>query len=295
VARVTVIPMAGTRYLDGAGKIAVVAAILAAAGTLVAGRFTFDRQLAREVDAVLGARRASQPAVLTETHLRDLPGPVQRWLRQAGVVGKERPSTVRLKYAGEFRLAEDKGWMPYESQTYYTTDPPALIWTVTMRMLGLLPLRGRDRYAQGEGSILMKVLSLVPVADKTGGSLDQGSLLRYLGETVWFPAGAVAPYITWEARDPHSAVATMSYGNTTASASFFFDEDGRVTQITADRNNDAIGKRVPWSIPITGYGYFDGVRVPVAGEGVWKYEGGDFTYIRWRVSDVEYNQPARYR
>jgi Family of unknown function (DUF6544) len=129
---------------------------------------------------------------------------------------KERPATVRLKYGGEFRLGPDKAWMPYESQTYYTTDPPAFLWTVGMRMFPLVSVIGRDRYVDGEGSIRMKVLSLVPVADKRGGGLNQGALLRYLGETVWFPAGAVAPYITWA---PHDA----------NSATFRFDHEGRVT------------------------------------------------------------------
>jgi hypothetical protein len=164
-----------------------------------------------------------------------------------------------------------------------------------MRMFGVVPVRGRDRYAGGVGDIRMKVLSLLPVAAKSGGGLNQGALLRYLGETVWFPAGAVAPFISWAPRDSSSAVATMTHDGVTASATFYFDQEGRVAEVAAERYNDAKGQLLPWSVPITAYGEFGGVRVPTEGEGVWKYATGDFPYIRWQVTDIQYNQPGRYQ
>jgi hypothetical protein len=41
---------------------------------------------------------------------------------------------------------------------------------------------------------------------------------------------------------------------------------------------------------MTDHGEFDGIRVPVAGDGKWTYETGDFTYIHWRVIDIQYNR-----
>jgi hypothetical protein len=275
-----------------AGTLAAVA--LAAASAVVAGRITLDRQIAHEIDALLAVSRDVPPSVLAESDLVGLPEPVQQWLRTAQVVGKERPRTVRLQYDGEFRLGEDQGWMPFQSQTYYTTDPPALIWPVTMRMFGVVPVRGRDRYEGGAGDIRMKVLWLLPVANKAGGGLNQGALLRYLGETVWFPAGAVAPFISWAPRDANSAVATITYGGVTASATFSFDPQHRVREVTAERYNDAQGRLLPWSVPIAAYGEVGGVRIPTEGEGVWKYSTGDFSYIRWRLIDIQYNRAERY-
>jgi hypothetical protein len=81
----------------------------------------------------------------------------------------------------------------------------------------------------------------------------------------------------------------------TASLTFFFDAEGRVIrQEAVGRYNDARGRPERWSVPITGYGQFDGVRVPTEGTGVWNYETGDYTYIHWRVSDVQYDRPERY-
>jgi hypothetical protein len=259
-----------------------------------AGSFLLGRRIAREVDQLFAASRDVRPSVLTEANLEGLPAPVGRWLRYAQIVGKERPMTVRLKQQGQFRLGPNKGWMPFQAEQYFTTEPPGFVWKVRMAIAPLVAVTGRDRYAAGEGSMRMCLLSLFPVADKAGGGLNQGDLLRYLGETIWFPSGALSPYITWEGLDATSARATMSYGGVMASATFHFDEQGRHVTTVAERYNDALGRLATWMAPTSAYGEFDGVRVGVAGEGLWKYDTGDFPYIRWRITALEYNRPERY-
>jgi len=275
--------------------VAILAAIVVIATSSVGvGRFLTERRISREADDLFAASRGNDPTIVTEAGIAGLPEPVQRWLRYAQVVGKPRPSTIRLKMEGEFRLAEDKGWMPFEAEEYYTTDPPGFVWSVSMEMAPLLTITGRDRYVEGTGAIDMRLHGVVPVARKSGGALDQGAMLRYLNEIMWFPAAALSPYITWQRIDANSAEATMSYDGVTASATFIFDGQGKLVTMTAQRNNDAKGQALPWSTPITSYGQFAGVRVPVAGEGIWTYDTGDFSYIRLRITDLEYDQPAMY-
>ena len=55
--------------------------------------------------------------------------------------------------------------MPFTAQEYYTTDPPGYLWTATFTMAPLVTVRGRDRYAEGQASIDMRLLSLIPVAN----------------------------------------------------------------------------------------------------------------------------------
>jgi hypothetical protein len=275
-----------------AGAAAGVALVAVAAAVI--GRVTFERRIAGEVDDLFAARSDAQPRIMTEADLESLPEPVQRWLRASGVVGVERPTAVRLKQEGEFRLGEDRGWMPFTAEQYYTTDPPGFVWVASFEMAPLLTVSGRDRYMDGTGAIDMRILSLVPVARKSGGGLNQGALLRYLNETMWFPAAVVSPYITWETIDATSARATMSYGGVTASATFIFDEEDRLINMVAERYNDAKDRIELWSTPVTDYGEFEGIRMAVQGEGVWNYETGDFPYIRLRITEVQYNRPARY-
>ena len=81
-----------------------------------------------------------------------------------------------------------------QAEQYFTNQPPGFLWKASFRMAPLVSVVGRDQYRHGRASIHMRVLSLVPVANKTGGGLNQGDLLRYLGELQWFPAD----YLTWE-------------------------------------------------------------------------------------------------
>jgi hypothetical protein len=268
---------------------------MGAAAALVAGRVMLDRRLSAEVSTLYAARLQADPAVVDEAKLASLPDPVQHWLHASGAVDHAAPSTIRLRYNGQFRLGEQNSWMPYRSQTYYTTNPPALLWTVDMRMFGIVPIVGRDRYSGGRGDINMRIFSLIPVADKTGNGLNQGALLRYLGETAWFPSGVLVPYIRWEAVDASSAVATMTYKGEAAALTFVFNAEGQlIRQETAARYNDARGQLERWSVPVKAHGLFNGVCVPTEGSAVWNYDTGDFEYIRWRVSDVEYDVPHRY-
>lgn len=272
----------------------LVGVVVLAASAVAMGRVLFERHISAEIGELFARSRAARPSVLTEADLAGLPEPVRRWLRHSQVMGKERPVTVRLKQQGQFRLSEGQGWMPFTAEEYYTTDPPGFVWVATFKVAPVLFIAGRDRYTDGTGSIQMRLLYLIPVADKSGGGLGQGALLRYLNETMWFPAAVLSPYITWEGIEANSARANMSYGGVTASATFIFDEQGRLTDMRAERYNDAKSRLLPWSTPITAYGEFGGSRIPVEGEGKWKYESGDFTYIRLRVTGIEYNQPSAF-
>jgi hypothetical protein len=266
--------------------------LAAAAGIAGAARLQMQRQTDREIDGLLEQASFSGETI-TEADLTGLPDPVIRWMRWSGMVGSRRADVVRLKQQGRFQL-EGRGWFPFTADQYFTTSPPAFVWRVNMQMFPLASVHGRDRYADGAGSMQMKILSLVPVVDKDGGGLDQGALLRYLGETIWFPSGALSRFITWDEIDSGSAKATMNYGGTVASAVFSIDAEGRPARIEADRYNDSRGRNLPWTAESTEYGSFGGINMPVAGTGSWQLEDGEFTYIDWRVTDVQFNVAERY-
>lgn len=277
------------------GKLALaIPALLAVPAALALSRVALDRRVAREVHGLFAAAKG-RSRLVTEADLVGLPEPVQRWLRWSNVVGTAGPVTVRLRQEGQFRMGQDRGWMPFQAQAYYTTDPPGYVWNVSLGMAPLVTVSGRDRYADGQASILMRLLALIPVANDHSSGLNQGAMLRFLNETMWFPAGVLSPSITWAARDATSAVAWMRYGGVSASATFVFDDQGRLANMTAERFDNARKAMLAWSTPISAYGQFAGVRVPVAGTGVWHYEQGGFPYIRLRVTDLEYNRPQPYR
>jgi hypothetical protein len=208
------------------------------------------------------------------------------------VIGTMPPTTVRLRQQGDFDLG--RGWMPFDAQQYFTLDPPGFVWKASFRMAPMVSVVGRDQYRGGVASMDMRLLSLMPVAQKAGGGLNQGDLLRFLGEMQWFPAAALSDYITWDTVDAHSARATMSYDGISASMTFIVGDNGRLLEEHAVRYNDARGRNEAWVNQNDADRDFDGVVVPVAGEARWEYASGPFPYIRWTITNLEQNRPARY-
>jgi hypothetical protein len=104
----------------------------------------------------------------------------------------------------------------------------------------------------------------------------------------------VSPSITWRGLDARSAEATIRHGGVTASATFVFDAQGRPVELRAERYNDARGRPEPWRVPLRAYGERGGACIPVEGEARWAFSTGDFTYIRWRITEIEPDRPSPY-
>ncbi|MCC6616103.1 MAG: hypothetical protein IT320_21715 [Anaerolineae bacterium] len=235
----------------------------------------------------------TQTRLVTDDMLARLPAPVQRYLHYAGVVGKPWIETVRLTYEGRFRTAPDKPWMPITATQFYTTTPPRFLWKARFKMAGLPLMNASDTFKDGHGHMHGKLIGLFTVVDGRGDEVDQGTMVRYLQEMTWFPAAYLSDYITWSGVDDHCADVTLSAYGKQVAAHVYFDDAGRMLSFVARRYGEFNGTFVvkPWSTPTTQYGQFDGVRVPVAGQGVWQLEDGDFAYIDVRLNSLAYNVP----
>jgi hypothetical protein len=238
----------------------------------------------------------SKGNIIQRADLEGLPPVVQKWMEQSGVVGKERIVAVRLKQKASMRTKEEGPWMPADVQQYFRVDEPGFIWKVRVNTAPLLYFAGRDKYEDGRGHMLIKVLSLVKVADARGKEIDQGTMLRYLAETMCFPSAALSNYIKWEEVDANSARATMTYGGVTASGVFTFNQKGEVVNFVAQRYGDFNGQYLmkTWVINMREYKEFNGMRIPAAGEVIWKLETGDYKWYQFEIKDIEYNKPAGY-
>ena len=189
---------------------------------------------------------------------------------------------------------DEFGWVPYRADQYFTIEKPGFVWKATFRLAPFLSVNGRDMYRAGEASMQMRVASVISVANKKGGGLNQGDLLRFLGETQWFPAAALADYIKWEPIDANSARATMTYGGVTASMTFRYEADGRLIECRASRYNDARGHDETWVNTNDSEEDFGEWRLPAAGEARWDYTTGPYEYIRWQITSIEQDRPTPY-
>lgn len=228
------------------------------------GQYRFDRMVQEETERILSANKLITSQTLTEEAIRDLPEAVKNWLRRSGAIGKPFQSLGKVVQRAEMQMKPGQDWMRASALQYTAIDRPGFIWTVEVPMHALLGFRGRDKFENGKGEMLIKLNSLVNVVNAQGDKLDEGSLQRYLGEMVWFPSLALSPYVRWEAIDNTSAKATMSLNGTEGSGTFYFDENGDVKRFVALRfqGNEDDAPRREWVMEIEDYWVFEGIRVP---------------------------------
>jgi hypothetical protein len=235
---------------------------------LLHGRRTFNQIVRRDVGALLVQSRADRETLVTEMMLEGLPEPVKRYLRYTGVVGKPLVRTVHLKQRGKMLPNAGAAWIPLAAEEFYSVQPPGFVWYGTMR-LGPLPLvRARDRYANGSGNMLIRAGGIYPIADASGMEVDQGSLMRYLSEMIWFPSAFLGRNILFEPINERSARVTLTDRGRTVSGTLHIDGEGRPTNFVAQRYRMVRGgyELATWSTPVTGYGEFAGLKLPTRGK-----------------------------
>ncbi|MFW6083362.1 MAG: DUF6544 family protein [Thermoplasmatota archaeon] len=256
----------------------------------------FNKNVESEIQELFEANKETDTKIVEESDIDDLPKNVQRWLKRANVLGQKKINTVRLKQNAKMRMEKDKSWMPVEAEQYFTVNRPGFIWKARIKAAPFLHIVGRDKYFEGEGNMLIKMMSLVTIADSSGPEIDQGTLIRYLAETVWFPSAALEVYITWEHIDDNSAKATMTYGDITSSGTFVFNEKGDVIRFEANRYRESDGdySKERWIIDIKGHKEMNGIRIPTKGEVTWKLDHEDFTWFRFEIEDIDYHSQKTF-
>jgi hypothetical protein len=243
-------------------------------------------------EAVIQGAVATRDAGLRRTDaLAQLPAPVSRWLRQTGVLDKPPLLGGRLEQHAFMQMKPGQAsWLEASAVQHTRTDEPAFLWAVDVPVKGLFHLLGMDRYKAGKGAMHISVHGLFPIVNAEGPKLDEGTLQRFLGEMVWFPDMALAPYIRWEAVDDSTARAHMAYGAASAAGTFHFGPAGEVKRFSALRfqGNEPDARRFPWIMEIQEHRVFDGIRIPSRMTSTWKLDSGDWTWLKLELTRMDY-------
>jgi len=123
---------------------------------------------------------SSVKQIVTEEMTKGLPLPVNKWLKNSGVIDRKIIQTVYLEQKGLMRLkSEQKEWIKTEAKQYFTTQKPLFIWSVKTSTKGLLVV-GRDLFKNGQGKMKIKLLGLLPVVDVYENSKTKGFIFLIL-------------------------------------------------------------------------------------------------------------------
>ncbi|WP_188441784.1 DUF6920 family protein [Planktosalinus lacus] len=256
-----------------------------------------EKKLDIEKKQFIQSLTATQNHTLLPEDVSHLPVVVQHWMKRSGVVGNQRAFGLRLQQTGQMKTKPEAGWMPFTAEQYFNAQQPAFYWTAEVSMGFGLFLKGRDSFKEGEGEMMIKLASLFPVVnEKHTPQINSGSMIRFLAEICWFPSAAASPYIVWEERDAFSAKATFTQKGTTVSGIFRFSEKGDLISFEAERyfGGNAQAEKHLWVVNILDHVEFEGIRVPQQCSVVWKLPEGDFEWLQFSVTNLDYNPLQTY-
>jgi hypothetical protein len=246
-----------------------------------------------KIKAYITQAQHAPAKIITEAHLTPLPEPVQRYLRFAGVVGKPKTRCARVRQSGLMRTNPTQNWMPVEAVQYSTlAGQLSRSWYARIKLGPLTLLKGYDRYDNGTGQMVIRLLSLFPVADTSGPEMDVSALIIFINDMVMWPTAFLSDFIQWESINAASASIHVDLYKRQFSAVCHFNETGELVNFVTEDRYRTVGKeflRTRWSTPFRNYRDVNGFQIPSQGEATWHLAEGDFSYIQVKIEQVRYD------
>ena len=232
--------------------------------------------------------------VFREEDIAAFPAPVQRYFRYCGYIGKEKMVNARLVWANvNFKMSPDKPWFKIKYEQYNFVLEPARLAYIYSTKLGIIPFEGRDKYLNGRGNMLGKLLKKITLFDVTGTEMDISAAVTYLSESLAVPACALQPYIRWEAMDFNHAKAGYEYEGVKAEGIFTFNDKGEFTKFeTYERymnSGKGTSEKHKWTIEASNYIEEAGIKIPSKLKAIWNLPNGDYEYFNGTLKAIVYN------
>ncbi len=221
--------------------------------------------------------------------LDKLPLPVQKYFRYVLKDGQPYISYVRLKHSGKFKTKPKNDWIDIRGEQYFTCGKPGFLWKGKTTIF-----TAKDMYIGTKGKLEVLLLHFLKIVNASGDNYNQGELLRWLGESVWFPTNFLPNNnLKWLPIDENTAKLRYSYNNLELFYIVYFNEIGQIIQIETERyyGDKNIEK---WLGKVSNYKEFGGVKIPTEIEGIWKLQDGDYSYAKFKIDTIEYNIPERF-
>ena len=252
-----------------------------------------QRMYRSEVERLLANTGRQESSILTEEDIGHLPEPVQKYLRYAGAIGKEKVRNFKVVFEGDFKTDPKKDWSKMSAEQYSEVKDTKRLYFMQMKMSGL-PIVGLHKYADSKAIMLVKLAGLVTVADGKGEEMNKGETVTVFNDMCMLaPASLIDERIQWETVDPLTVKATFSNNGIKVSAMLYFNDKGELIKfVSDDRYYSPTGEtyqNIRWSTPAYEYKDYNGIRISSGGEAVWSFDEGDYCYAKAYIKDIQYN------
>jgi hypothetical protein len=255
----------------------------------IIGKVNLSTKFGREIKELFAQSKNISDRTFHKSQLDNLPDPVRSYFNHILKEGQPYISYFRMKHNGQFKTALDKGWVNITGEQYATTEKPGFIWKGTTAMFV-----ARDMYISDIGRLIVALFSIYNVVDVKGEKYNEGELLRWLGESILYPTNFLpSERLQWFPIDSKTAKLIFNYKGLSLFFKITFNEIGEITEMETKRYMGEENLET-WVIKTTNYKELNNIIVPTAFDVIWRLDKGDFSYAKFNITEVEYDNPEKY-
>jgi len=253
------------------------------------GFWSFENIFKSDLAVSLETSSKFDKNLLIEKDIEHLPLPVQKYLRYAGVINKEKVNNVRIVFDVEMR-EKGKDWFKATSVQYNFYDEPTRLFFMKAKMFGMT-VPGYHRYVEANATMDIRLFGLFPIAKQSGDVMNKTETVTLFNDMcLMVPATLVDKRIKWEPIDSLTTKAVFTNREISIAAILYFNEAGQLINFTSDdRTSISDMKQYQFSTPVTGYKNINGINILSGGEAIWHYPDGEFVYGKFNLKSIEYN------
>jgi hypothetical protein len=253
------------------------------------GFWSFENIFNSDLAVRLETSSKIEKNLLTPKDIEHLPLPVQKYLRYARVINREKTYNVRIVFDVEMR-EKGKDWIKATSVQYNFFDEPTRLFFMKAKMFGMT-VPGYHRYVEAKATMDIRLFGLFPIVKQSGDIMNKTETVTLFNDMcLMVPASLIDKRIQWEPIDRLTTKAVFTNKGISISATLYFNEAGQLINFTSD-DRTAISdmKQYRFSTPITDYKNISGINVPTYGKAIWHYPDGEFVYGKFNLKSIEYN------
>lgn len=272
-------------------KFGTIANVIILLATIVGfGTWRFNHQFEKEVESNLHQEHYFDNNLLTETDIKNLPPPVQKYLRYTGSIGKPKVQNFKITFSGKIRANEQSAWMPFESEQYNFMAIPTRLFFMKA-VMKKLPVAGYHCYKDGTAFMDIRLFSLFKVQYQEGKEMNVAETVTFFNDMCCMaPATLIDKRITWIETDGNKVKASFKNKDISITAWLHFNEKGELVNFMSnDRYAADAGKQLPWRTPLKEYTDFNGYRLAGYAEAIYTYPTGDLCYGTFQLTKIDYN------
>lgn len=249
----------------------------------------FEKVFRKDVDKNLSFTKEKTIEMLTESDIKNLPQPVQKYLRYCKLLNKPKVLNMKVFFEGEMR-DKGKNWFQFDSVQYNFFDEPTRLFFMKAKMFGAT-VPGYHDYQNKSAKMLVKMFGIFKLAEAKGPEMDKAETVTLFNDMcLMAPSTLIDNRITWEPIDEISTKATFINGQHKISAILHFNHLGQLTNfVSDDRYAISDMKQYRFSTPISDYKLLKDINIATYGEAIWHYPEGAFVYGKFHLKSIQYN------